>query len=446
MNFALTSLIVWMAAVDLPVGTELRYTGALTQNSKGEDVEVKSFDFYAVTVMAEDGTEQLAFHVEERGGGGWSWPEQFGLMSLSQNASARSRPIRILYARDDQQYPISLRSPLFEFRDKLALQATWADGRSEYTVTRKRKVKDRDSLQVEVATNSGRNQSLVVETATGILVSLQERVVVGRGDEYQLKMELKSQSQLSPSDFIKQQAPLNSLLAVQTMLHRTGEQKTVELSGDQLKLLQKELPRIVKEADGTTWTTVTTAIERDLQKQQKRIDGLADLQAKLVGQPAPDWKLKLTNGASVSSADTRQSVVVLHFWQYRGEPLVEPYGQIGYLDFLNSKRKKLGVRVIGVNVDERFANPQQSGAALRSMKSLMEFMKLDYDVATDDGSVLSEFGDPRRAGSTLPLWVVIGHDGKIVHCHSGFYDIKPDEGLRQLDDVVVEAVRRQKSK
>src|SRR6202042_2516858 len=103
----------------------------------------------------------------------------------------------------------------------------------------------------------------------------------------------------------------------------------------------------------------------------------------------------LIDGTSISDTDLKDKVVVLHFWQYRGEPLTEPYGQVGYLDFLNSncKRRKLDVRVIGVNVDERFANPQQTGAATRSMKSLLEFMKLSYDMATDDGSILGDFGD-----------------------------------------------------
>ena len=69
-----------------------------------------------------------------------------------------------------------------------------------------------------------------------------------------------------------------------------------------------------------------------------------------------------------------------------------------------------------------------------------------YDIATDDGSTLAEFGDPRALGAPLPLWIVIGHDGKVAHYHTGFYDIKPDEGLKQLDDAVVEALRRQKAK
>ena len=220
----------------------------------------------------------------------------------------------------------------------------------------------------------------------------------------------------------------------------------VELTLDQLKSIQKELPRIQKEAEETAWSRFVASIARDLLQQQKRLDGVAGLQKKLVGQEAPKWNLKLVDGTTFSSSDAKDKVVVLHFWQYRGEPLSEPYGQIGYLDFLNSKRKKLGVRVVGVNVDERFAGTENRGAATRSMKKLLEFMNVGYEMAIDDESTLAEFGDPRVSGASLPLWIVIGHDGKVVHYHSGFYDIKPDEGLKQLDDAVVEAIRRQKTK
>ena len=316
----------------------------------------------------------------------------------------------------------------------------------EYVVTRKKKIKDRDCVQVEVSSNLGRVQTLVVEAGSGILISLEERGIIGRGDEFQLKMELQSQNQLAQADTAKVRQIFDSLLAIQSGLNRSGEQKVVELTEPQLKALQTELPRIEKDAEGTAWSRFVASIGRDLQQQQKRLEGVAGLEKKLLGKPAPKWTLKLIDGKTISDADVKDAVVVLHFWQYRGEPLTEPYGQIGYLDFLNNnvKRRKLGVKIIGVNVDERFANPQQASAATRSMKNLLEFMKVGYDIATDDGSVLAEFGDPRAVNAPLPLWIVIGQDGIVTHYHTGIYDIKPDEGLKQLDDAVIEAVRRQK--
>ena len=446
MNLVMIGLVVSLTALDPQAGTELQYTGTLSQQSKNGEAEVKSFSLYALTVTDENGKPQLAYQLEERGGGNWGWPEQFGSLPLTDLTSTTSRPIRLLHTFEEQQYSLPIRSPLFEFRDKLAPQASWTDGQREYVVTRKRNLKNREGFQVEVSSNLGRSQTLIVELATGILMSLDEKIIIGRGDEFRLKMELQTQKQLAEAEIVKNRRPFDSLRRIQSGLGRTGEQKVVELTSDQLKSIQKELPRIQKEAEETPWSRFTSAIARDLQQQQKRLDGVAGLQKKLIGLEALKWNLKLVDGTTFSSNDAKDKVVVLHFWQYRGEPLSEPYGQIGYLDFLNSKRKKLGVRVVGVNVDERFAGTEQKGAATRSMKKLLEFMNIGYEMAIDDESTLAEFGDPRTLGAPLPLWIVIGHDGKVTHYHTGFYDIKPDEGLKQLDDAVVEAIRRQKAK
>ncbi len=446
MNGAMIGLVVWLAGFDLQAGIELQYAGTLSQQTKSGETEVKAFTLSLLTLVDEHGKTQIAYYLDERGGGNWGWPEQFGLLPAMDPAATKLRPIRLLHTHEEQHYSLPVRSPIFEFRDKLALSASWTDGQREYVVTRKRNFKNREGLQVEVSSNLGRRQTMIIEPATGILLSLDEKVVIGRGDEFQLKMELQSQKQLTDSEVAKNRRAFDSLLEIQQGLGRTGEQKTVELTIDQLKSIQKEMPRIQQEAEGTSWSRFVAAIGRDLQQQRKRLDGVAGMQKKMIGQDAPKWSLKLVDGTTFSSNDAKDKVVVLHFWQYRGEPLSEPYGQIGYLDFLNSKRKKLGVRVVGVNVDERFAGTENKGAATRSMKKLLEFMNVGYEMAVDDESTLTEFGDPRVLGAQLPLWIVIGHDGKVVHYHTGFYDIKPDEGLKQLDEAVVEAIRRQKAK
>jgi hypothetical protein len=66
-------------------------------------------------------------------------------------------------------------------------------------------------------------------------------------------------------------------------------------------------------------------------------------------------------------------------------------------------------------------------------------MNLSYGILMDDGTVLKQFGDPRSSGSKLPLFVVIGRDGKVVEYHPGMYDVKPEQGLAELDAVVSKA-------
>lgn len=430
------------AVSDLPAGTELQYAGTVVQQSKAATSEPKSFSITALTTTADDGSLQVLWNLEERGAGGWAWPERFGAFAPVGNS--KGQPIRLLYTHDGLPNPLGVRSPVFEFLDKLQADASWSDGRLEYRVSRKRKVNERDCWQVEVASNIGRSQTLIVDAASGVLLSAEQRVFMGRGDEFQMKMELQTQKSLSAADFAKAQAAFEPLRQLHASLGRTGEQKQVELTAAQLKSAQEMIGTIEQKSAGTMWSKLAGIIARDLQQQARRLEGAAGLAKKFVGQPAPKSQFKLADGSTLPTGETAGKVVVLHFWEYRNENLVEPYGQVGYLDFLNGKRKKLGVKVIGVNVDPRIAERENSAAAVRSMKKLQEFMNLGYDVAIDDGTLLTQYGDPRTLGSPLPLWVVVGHDGKVSHYQIGYYNITPDEGLKQLDEAVIVALRKQR--
>ena len=163
-------VVTQVSATEVPLGTELQYAGSLSQKTKAGFTEAKSFSVYAVTIANEDGAAQIAWSLDERGGGGWAWPERFGLLAPGSTDKAKSLPIRLLHTHEATQYPLPLRSPVFEFHGKLAADASWADGRYEYRVTRKRKVKDRDCWQIEVTSNIGRAQTLVVEASNGILI------------------------------------------------------------------------------------------------------------------------------------------------------------------------------------------------------------------------------------------------------------------------------------
>jgi alkyl hydroperoxide reductase subunit AhpC len=159
-----------------------------------------------------------------------------------------------------------------------------------------------------------------------------------------------------------------------------------------------------------------------------------------VGRTAPEFAAEGLNQESLTQKDFQGGVSVLHFWDYRDAPLQEPYGQIGYLDFLAQRRKAEGVKVYGVAVDGRLAEQAQRGQALRGIRKLKSFMNLSYPILLDSGSLIRKFGDPRPAGAELPLFVVIGPDGKIVHYHAGLYEVDRNEGLRELGAAVSKAL------
>ena len=71
-------------------------------------------------------------------------------------------------------------------------------------------------------------------------------------------------------------------------------------------------------------------------------------------------------------------------------------------------------------------------------------MNLSYPIGTDSGAMLKKFGDPSALDAKLPVWVVIDHKGQIAHFHAGLYPINPDEGLQELDAVVVKLIKAQR--
>ncbi|MFN5800218.1 MAG: hypothetical protein ACK5AN_22085, partial [Planctomyces sp.] len=71
-------------------------------------------------------------------------------------------------------------------------------------------------------------------------------------------------------------------------------------------------------------------------------------------------------------------------------------------------------------------------------RKIAEFMNLSYPIGYDDGTLLKTLGDPRESRGQLPLWVVIGADGKVKHYHAGFYEIDAAKGLKELEAVLSE--------
>ena len=168
---------------------------------------------------------------------------------------------------------------------------------------------------------------------------------------------------------------------------------------------------------------------------------MADLGSKFDGRPVEDFALKGSAGESLHRADLEGHVTVLHFWEYRDEPLKEPYGQVGYLDFMVHQCEAEGLRVYGVAVDGRLGDEKTRGAASASAQ-LKQFMNLSYPVLLDDGAVIKQFGDPRVLGANLPLFVVVGPDLKIIHYKVGTYEVHQDQGLKDLDQVVTKALEK----
>jgi len=443
---ALLALPVLAAPFDDAAAVELRYTGALAKAGRAADgTAVKRFNLYALALHEPEGGRRIVFHLSERGAGGWAWPERFGAIVLDgQRKPVSGGGIRLLYEYEGNPLPVSLPNPVSAAAPKPG--AKWTEGKESWEVVGKQVLHERNCWQIQVSTNFGRKRTLWIEVESPIVVALEERIFVGQGDEHVLTMQLEAAKFLEADQLARDTLPLPALLKLQSDLQRGDNEARPELTEAQIRIAGEILPQLLKDAADTPFSPLVSAINKDLKAQLQRTDEVAKLAEKFVGKAAPRFSLKLTDKTDVSSESLRDKITVLHFWEYQGEPLVEPYGQVGYLDFLYGRRRKLGVQVYGVAVDARSAEEQSSPAALKSIQKLKNFMNLSYPIAIDDGKLLGRFGDPTKYGAKLPLWVAIGPDGKVVHFHTGFYKINPDEGLRELDDVLVKLIREQKGK
>jgi hypothetical protein len=449
MTSSLLSLLlvpVLAGPFDDSAAVELRFTGTLSKAARAADeTPVKRFNLYCLAIREPGGGRQVAFVLNERGGGSWPWAGRFGSITLdAQFKPASAGGPRLLYEYEGNPLIIPLPLPIPEYGDQLKAGAKWMNGKEVWEVGGIEKVQDRKCWQVAVSTNFGRKRVLAIDADMPLIVTLEERVFVGQGDEHVLSMQLESMKALTADQLGQTALVLPALLKLQSDLQRGDTETRPELTDAQINLAAQALPRLQKESADTPFSALVSAISKDIKGQLQRTDEVSRLTEKFVGKPAPSFSLTLTDNAVVPAESLKGKITVLHFWEYQGEPLVEPYGQVGYLEFLHSKRRKLGVQVYGIAVDARFADRQSTPAVLKSIHKLKSFMNLDYGIAVDDGKLLAKFGDPTKFGAKLPLWVVIGPDEKIAHFHAGYYKINPDEGLRELDDLLVRMIREQK--
>ncbi len=449
--FSMTTPLPWLLSICAAFvadnsALELRYKGTLEQVSRTKaNVEVKQFDLYCL-IQEEAQGAKLAYLVDERGGGGWAWPERFGEIALNKTFQpVGDAQIRVLHNHEGTHYPLPLNQPLFEHADKLNADAVFTVNKKRYEVVKSTKRQARPCWEVDVFTNIGKRQTLWVEEDTGLLVAMKSKVTMGRGDSFDMMMELDSVKELTPQKLASLKNSLAGLLQLQKDLKRKKDATKPELTKEQLAATSKGLEALIKDADGTPFQGLVKVINQDLKLQTQRDGDVEALAKRIIGKDAPAFELQDLYGKPVQSKAFDNQIVVLHFWKYHDSPLTEPYGQVAYLDFLHNKRKKLGVSVLGVAVDPRTDKEAELKTATRDFKKFRDFMNLSYPIAINSGSILKSLGDPRTVQAALPLWVVIDHNGKVVHYKSGYYEIHPQKGLEELDNVVIPLIRERRA-
>ncbi len=440
---AVLAPLVVAADAPLDVGTQLVYRGSVTPADSGGNTSGKSFDLTLWILSKSDAQAELCWLLDERGRGAFPWPSRFGSLTVDARWRTAADGPALLYDRGEGRSVVPVPLPFLLTEQPLAADSQWNEENLEFRVDRAGEFSGRPVWKVSARDPFGPKRQLLVDQSGPLVQRLTEKVIMGRGQQFQLQLDLVGNKQLSGPALAAFVAAADKLTALAGKLNVPARSEEIDLQGESLVLLAAELPALSQAVAATPLEGLVAEVQRDLKLQSGRADAVAQLTARFEGQRVEDFSAKGFGADALTRDELAGKVTVLHFWDYRDEPLEEPYGQVGYLDYLYHRRQADGLRLYGVAVDGRLADEATRGASERSVRKLKSFMNLSYPVLLDSGALVKQFGDPRLVGASLPLFVVIGPEGKIVHYKVGNYEVDRDQGLKQLDEIVGKALAEQ---
>jgi len=410
----------------------VRFSGTLNQASRsGEVLILRRFE----SLLLKDSTSQF-FAVLDDDREGCPWPESFGRLNVANSPSPH-----LIYNYDGSTYTLPLPPLTVELPDDVAVGHSWNSDGWAFEVTDSTTEADRKAWKIDSKERRGRRQKLTVAADSGVLLKASQDVFMGQGDRFELLLHQSSAETIDAADSERVTELQDSLLKLQTALQRRPDSQLAELSPRQVTDASAQLETLSTLAKDTPLNETVLRIRRDVTRQSRRVAESMKRRDELLNKAAPSFSLNLITGRNLESDSLRGKTVVLHFWKYSDKPLSEPYGQVGYLEFLFNKRKPMDVAVVGVSMNPFLQQNDKARSAVRSARKLSEFMNLSFPIGYDDGSLLRAFGDPRDTGGELPLWVVLSPEGKVVHYHSGFYEVDRQHGLKELDDVITQQIQ-----
>jgi peroxiredoxin len=421
-------------------GTLLHYQGSVAQSRRDDPAGGAAEKTYDLTLLVSRSDDQgLDFYwlVEERGAGAFGWADRFG--SWSQNAEGAAVGLQgpaLLFDYGTGKHVVPLAAPRFVFPQAAEVGAKWERDGSEYEILRSTTAVERPVWQVDVRNQFGPQKRIWVDKDTQLVLQQDDRVFMNQGTEYRSAVQLRAVEKPAEADAAAMRDGLAALVHLKGKLKRPARSLDDAWTPEQLQLLAKHLPEAKPHAGAGSLARIVAAAETDLKRQNQRAGALDEVVGKQMGRQVEKFSLSGLDGAKLTEADLAGNVTVLHFWDYRDTPLKEPYGQVGYLEFLFARHQEAGVKVYGVAVDSRFQQESTARTAIAGVRKLKSFMNLSYPILFDAGDLVRQFGDPRLAGGELPLFVVIGRDGKIAHYKIGHYRIDREHGLKELDAAV----------
>lgn len=150
-------------------------------------------------------------------------------------------------------------------------------------------------------------------------------------------------------------------------------------------------------------------------------EGSHDAADALEPQDAPAYQAATLEGDSVALSDLQGEVVLLNVWATWCTPCRQ---EIPELQALHEEHADRGLRVVGVTVDSRSAEPQ--------VRQFIEEFDMTYDVWVDpDQTAVSTF-----EAIGVPLTVLIDREGQIVWRHLGAFQRGDPELVRAVESAL----------
>lgn len=426
------------------------YEGTLIADKGEAEVTTKKIKL-AVLQTSVDGESGRSFWVvSESGRGELSWPMRFGTADWS---SADNRGLfvgvdairgpAVLYQFEEERTGfVPLAMPRLNGAE-IKAEESWKQGAVTYRVIEEEAVGGIPAWRIVGFTNIGVKRTIWVSKTGTQLLSLNERVVLGRGLMHDLDLRLVQQVDLDENLERKMATAFDVFLKFRSQLGVEKQAREINWSEEQLTLLRDNVERLVKVSAETPLESVGKTLADDVKNQKGRNNSVAVLAERAMNKSLDDFgdiEFDTYRGGDLTADVLKGKVTILHFWEYKDSPLAEPYGQVGYLDFLLRRYKDKDVQVVGVVCNQLLDDPTQRSRIRVGARKFASFMNLTYSIVGDSNGFISRVGDPRKAGAKLPLFVVLNADGKIVHYHAGYYEVDRVLGLKTLDDVVAKAL------
>ncbi|HEX6986414.1 MAG TPA: hypothetical protein VF170_13610, partial [Planctomycetaceae bacterium] len=307
----LALLLAAAAGADLfgtAAGLELTYAGRLTPVAVTEgNAAEKGFSVLWYVPRPEGGPAEGLF-VTTEDAAALPWLARFGFCPPEGGDDGP----RIGYRFGDRDHTVPLPGATFPLVDRLATEREIVDGPSRFAVVGEEEISGRDCLVVEASTNFGRERTLAVETSTGLVVTDERTVFLGRGDRFRLTLELSEARPLDTATSAAHHKVADLLRRIAVAAGQRDRDPGSDLPAGPLASVAALAGPLTEAASGTPFEPLATAIARDVGEQHVRAEGVDGLAKKRVGSPAPPLDLKGLDGKPIDAASLTGKIVVLH--------------------------------------------------------------------------------------------------------------------------------------